>query len=183
MTLEETFAYYTECVLAAVEYQSSLRSVPKAVASHTKMIADGMVTECREREISWKQPGGHGCPRLRRLLETSKRQTMTHQDMAAAWVAEQHATATAAATARGHGVRCGIVTGDSCDCLLTLLADLALKAWEVTEIEKSLALRADEDGDVLLPVPVGLLDEVRRLAHKGMALTSKTDSATGGPSA
>lgn len=72
MTLEQAFAYHTECVLAAFDYQRSLKSAPKTGVEHLRGIADGMVGECIARNISWEQPDGHGCPRLRKALESAK---------------------------------------------------------------------------------------------------------------
>lgn len=46
ITLQQVFAYWTECQLATVEYIELQKRYPKGEAKRQKSIADGMVDDC-----------------------------------------------------------------------------------------------------------------------------------------
>ena len=71
MTLEEAFAYYTECQLATAEGLEMKKSSPKGEVTRQRGIADEMVAVCRSAGLKPVMRSGKQTPRLARLLTVS----------------------------------------------------------------------------------------------------------------
>jgi hypothetical protein len=69
MSLEQRFAYFTECQLATVEDLEYRARFPKGELQRHREIAEKMVATCREFDVKIPQAfGGPRCPRLSKLL-------------------------------------------------------------------------------------------------------------------